>query len=106
MVAPGGFLFNISLKNRVAFQAIVHGRVQGVCYRAFVYQKAVELAINGFARNLSSGNAVEVQAEGEKESLEKLIEYLKAGPQGAWVKDVTVSWSTNSTQFEFFEIRD
>ena len=67
-----------------SLQAIVYGRVQGVFFRAFVSRRAMELDLSGYVRNISGG-AVEVQAEGERKQLEKLIDYLKVGPPGARV---------------------
>lgn len=49
--------------------AIVHGRVQGVYFRAFVKDHAKELGLKGYVRNLSGGRAIEVWAEGEKTKL-------------------------------------
>jgi len=52
---------------------IVSGRVQGVFFRANVRNKANELGLKGYAKNLPDGN-VEVVAEGDEEKLEELIE--------------------------------
>jgi len=46
--------------NAMALRALVHGRVQGVGFRAFVIYKARALRLSGFARNLSDGRTVEV----------------------------------------------
>ncbi|MCR4393502.1 MAG: acylphosphatase [Dehalococcoidales bacterium] len=85
--------------------AIIHGRVQGVFFRAFVAQKARELNINGFVRNLPSGVDVEVVAEGEKKQLEKLIEFIKVGPPGARVEKVDIKWMDNPGKLSGFEIK-
>ena len=86
-------------------QAIVNGRVQGVFFRDFVSRRATELGLTGYVRNLSSGRAVEVQAEGEKEQLEKLLGYLKAGPPSAKVKQVVTDWSEYTGNYSRFSIR-
>jgi len=85
--------------------ARVYGRVQGVFFRYFVRDVAKTLGLKGYARNLPSGDAVEVQAEGEKQRLEKLVEQLKVGPPGAWVRKVETNWSDYSGQFNNFHIR-
>jgi acylphosphatase len=41
-------------------RAVILGRVQGVNFRAFTRQKALELGLKGFTCNLPSGHAVEV----------------------------------------------
>lgn len=85
--------------------AKVYGRVQGVFFRYFVRDTARKLGLNGYVRNLPSGDAVEVQAEGDKQRLEKLAHQLKIGPPGAWVKKVDISWSDYSGQFSDFGIK-
>jgi len=87
------------------FSAIVYGRVQGVYFRYFVRNIARRLSLKGYVRNLASGNAVEVQAEGEKPQLDRLLEQLKTGPPGASVTRVEVDWSDYSGQFDNFSIR-
>ena len=85
--------------------ATVYGRVQGVYFRYFVRNVARELTLKGYVRNLAGGDAVEVQAEGEKPQLDRLLEQLKLGPPGAWVRRVEIDWSYYSGQFDNFSIR-
>ena len=85
--------------------ATVYGRVQGVYFRYFVRNVARRLGLKGYVRNLASGDAVEVQAEGEKPQLDKLLEQLQVGPPGAWIKRVEVDWSDYSGQFDDFSAR-
>jgi len=84
--------------------AKVYGRVQGVFFRSFVRRLAIGLGLKGYVCNLPSGNAIEVQAEGDKEQLEKLIEQLRIGPTGARVKKVEINWSDHSGKFKNFEV--
>jgi len=86
-------------------QAIVYGYVQGVYFRAFVSECAAELGLTGYVRNLPTGDAVEVQAEGEREQLEKLIGYLKVGPPTAEVGKVVTNWSEYTGSYSGFRIR-
>lgn len=88
-----------------AVRAIVYGRVQGVYFRAFTLRRASELGLTGYVRNISGGRAVEVQAEGEKTKLERLIEHLKMGPPGARVERVEANWSEHSGAYVDFTIR-
>jgi len=85
--------------------ARVYGHVQGVFFRYFVQRTAKNLELKGYVRNLASGDAVEVQAEGDKQQLDKLVEQLKIGPPGAWVKRVETNWSDYSGRFTNFSIR-
>ncbi|MFC1639582.1 acylphosphatase [Gemmatimonadota bacterium] len=71
----------------LAVRWFVSGRVQGVGFRWFVFHRAGELGIGGWARNLPDGR-VEVYGEGSREDLESLDWYLKAGPKFALVENV------------------
>ena len=88
----------------VTLKAVVYGRVQGVFFRAFVSQKANELGLKGYVRNMQGGS-VEVLAEGEKDKLEKLVGYLKAGPSHARVEKVVSDWTEITGNHTVFEIR-
>jgi acylphosphatase len=87
------------------FSATVYGRVQGVFFRYFVQNVARGLGLKGYVRNLANGDAVEVQAEGEKQQLNKLLGQLKVGPPGAQVEKVEVKWAGYSGQFDDFSVR-
>jgi acylphosphatase len=87
-----------------SLQAIVYGYVQGVFFRAFVSMQARELGLTGYVRNLPEGT-VEVNAEGERNKLEKLIGHLKVGPPGARVEKVVTNWSKHTGSYFDFNIR-
>ena len=86
-----------------SFTATVHGRVQGVFFRAFVNRQARELGLTGYTRNLPDGT-VEVRAEGERHRLEKLEDYLRVGPRGANVKDLTITWAEYTGDYTDFNV--
>ncbi len=86
-------------------RVVVYGHVQGVFFRAFASRQAEELSLTGCVRNLPSGEAVEVQAEGERKQLEKLIDYLKLGPPKARVEKVVTKWSKYTGSYSGFSIR-
>ena len=85
--------------------AVVYGHVQGVFFRAFVSEQARELGLTGYVRNLGDREAVEVQAEGERRQLEKLVDYLKIGPPAARVEKVVTDWSEYTGSYSGFRIR-
>ena len=59
--------------------AHVHGKVQGVGFRWWTRSRALELGLAGYARNLADGR-VEVVAEGDDASVDKLLELLREEP--------------------------
>ena len=93
------------MTDSASVQAIVYGNVQGVFFRAFVSRGATELGLTGYVRNLPSGEAVEVHAEGERKKLEELISYLKVGPPAAKVEKVVTNWSEYTGNYPRFSIR-
>ena len=93
------------MTNLTSLHVIVHGRVQGVYFRAFTSRRAAELGLTGWARNLPGGRAVEVQAEGERNRLEKLIDHLTVGPPGAKVEKVETGWSEYTGSYAGFSVR-
>ena len=86
-------------------QVTVYGYVQGVFFRAFVSRRATELGLTGYVRNLPDGEAVEVQAEGERTQIERLISYLKVGPPAAKVEKVVTNWSEYTGSYSHFSVR-
>jgi len=88
----------------VSVRVAVYGLVQGVFFRTFVEEYAQQLGLKGYVRNLPSGD-VEVVAEGERESVEKLVEYLKMGPPAARVGRVETIWSEYTGNFSDFRVR-
>ncbi|ADL12867.1 acylphosphatase [Acetohalobium arabaticum] len=87
-----------------AIKAVVKGRVQGVGYRAFTHQKATKLGLRGYVRS-SDGNEVEVIAEGEKESLEELVDLLETGPTRAEINEVKWEWIDATDDYIRFAIK-
>ncbi|HEY33613.1 MAG TPA: acylphosphatase [Dehalococcoidia bacterium] len=87
-----------------AVHAIVHGRVQGVYFRAFAARRASGLGLTGYARNLADGT-VEVRAEGEREQLKRLISHLESGPPAARVERVVTEWSEYTGEYEGFSVK-
>ena len=91
------------MAGEAALKATVHGRVQGVFFRAFVAGHAERLHLAGYVRNLPGG-AVEVWAEGEREALEKLLDCLREGPPAARVERVAAEWAEAAGGYRGFSI--
>ncbi|KKQ74006.1 MAG: Acylphosphatase [Candidatus Woesebacteria bacterium GW2011_GWB1_38_5b] len=71
----------------------ISGFVQGIGYRQFVKNKALELNLKGWVKNLPD-TRVEAVFVGEEKNLEKMIEYLKKGPFLSVVKDIKLDWNS------------
>ena len=81
----------------------IGGNVQGVFFRARTRALAESLALSGWVRNLYDGR-VEAVFEGERESVEKAIEFCKRGPPGAYVDELVVRREDWRGEFEDFRI--
>jgi acylphosphatase len=86
-----------------AVHLVIRGRVQGVGFRSFALREAQRLGVSGRVRNLADG-AVEVEAEGERASLEQLVQALRSGPRSARVASVDELWSEGVARHRGFEI--
>lgn len=68
---------------------VVHGRVQGVFFRASCRDEANARGVTGSADNLDDG-AVEVVLEGEQGAVEEMVAWARTGPEHAEVTGVDV----------------
>lgn len=82
---------------------MISGRVQGVFFRAFARESALQLGLRGFVRNVPSGE-VETVVEGDEEKISKLIDALKKGPPASRVEDVKIKWQDYKDEFDDFRI--
>jgi acylphosphatase len=78
--------------------------VQGVYFRVFTRKKALQLGVNGYARNLADGQ-VEIVAVAKPVILDKFIVWCHKGPIMARVDQVLVATLETDETFTSFEIR-
>jgi len=89
---------------RVRAHVFVSGRVQGVFFRSETSYEAKRRNVVGWVRNTSDGR-VEAIFEGEKEDVEKIIDFCRRGPPGARVTKVDIQWENYTEEFRDFKIR-
>jgi acylphosphatase len=83
---------------------LVTGNVQGVFFRSGTRSEARLRKVTGWVRNLPDGR-VEAVFEGEKDSVEAMVEFCRKGPSGSGVDGIEVSWEKPSHKHREFEIR-
>jgi acylphosphatase len=83
---------------------VVHGRVQAVGFRAFVYRRARSLGLRGWVRNRPDGT-VECVAEGPRSELDQLLTELQEGPSAARVKRVESGFEPARGDLRAFDVR-
>ncbi len=86
-------------------QAVIHGHVHGVNFRASTLTEARRLGLVGRVCNVADGT-VGVTAEGPRAALETLLKFLHHGPPMAHVTAVDVRWSAPTGAFDRFTIAD
>lgn len=86
-----------------AFTAVIHGRVQGVGFRYFVFETARSLGLGGAVANRPDGT-VHVVAEGAPDALVKLRAHLERGPALARVERVELVECPPTGRYEGFSI--
>ncbi|WP_069186086.1 acylphosphatase [Candidatus Terasakiella magnetica] len=68
----------------------IKGKVQGVWYRAWTRETALELNLNGWVRNRSD-RSVEALVSGEQDLVAQLIEKCWSGPKAARVDNIIIT---------------
>ncbi len=82
----------------------VHGRVQGVFFRASTRSVAQRLGLVGWVRNEADGSVL-IEAAGASEALQDLVDWCRHGPEGARVTAIDIDWHTARETGPGFSIR-
>lgn len=77
-------------KHPTARHLLIHGKVQGVYYRASAEQEAQRLHLSGWVRNRFSGE-VEAVVFGPEDKVEAFIDWARQGPPAAEVTRIEIS---------------
>ncbi len=85
-------------------RVVVSGIVQGVFFRASTRDAAVRAGVHGFVRNLPDGR-VEAVLQGDREAVERVIDFMRKGPPGAFVEEASVDWRAPAENWNGFSIR-
>ncbi len=87
-----------------AVEVRVHGRVQGVYYRATARAEGERLGLAGWVRNLPDGS-VQLRAQGDPRAVDALLAWCRVGPPGARVTDLEVDDVAPDPSLSGFTIR-
>lgn len=91
-------------KEAKRLHAVVHGRVQGVGFRAYTATSAARLELTGWVRNRYNGT-VETVAEGPQPALDVFLRDLQRGPGPSNVTHVDADWQPATGEFNAFRVR-
>ena len=78
----------------------IHGRVQGVFFRAETRDRARSLGLGGWVRNAHDGT-VEAAFEGPFERVQSMLDWCRRGPSLAQVEDVSVESEQPAGEVDF-----
>jgi len=89
----------------IRVELTIHGKVQGVFFRAHALRKAAELGdINGWVANESDGT-VRIVAEGPENNMNLFVDFCSSGPSTCEVEKVEVERLEYTGEFDGFGIR-
>lgn len=91
-------------KTRQQLHAVIRGRVQGVFFRAWTQETAVQLGLTGWVKNLPEGG-VEVLAQGEQATLKNFLLKCSKGPPAAHVEEIAHEYEPIENVLANFDIR-
>jgi acylphosphatase len=90
------------VSDNIIRHVVVHGRVQGVGYRAFVEDEARQRGLRGWVRNRLDGS-VEAVFVGPCSVVEAMIEICRRGPMSARVNALDQREGTETDLLESVE---
>jgi len=99
--AVGVFSGEVTVAERLEIR--VTGIVQGVAFRWYTRERAGELGLVGWVRNLPDGS-VQLLAEGPREDLERLLLWCGQGPPSARIRKLAPRWTAATGEFDDFRI--
>jgi acylphosphatase len=82
----------------------ISGVVQGVFFRHHTKERALELGVTGWVRNLPDGR-IEAVFEGEDNSVDRIIAFCKEGPPSAHVTKVELKGESWTGEFKDFVVK-
>lgn len=80
----------------------VHGKVQGVFFRANTEEKAKKLGLKGFVKNESNPNQVTIHAQGRR--IQELLNFIKTSPGSSKVEKTEIE-EIDEDKYPDFQIK-
>ncbi len=90
--------------DRERAHVFVTGQVQGVFFRDSTRERAEQVSLAGWVKNLPDGR-VEAVFEGSPERVREMIQWCEQGPPHAAVVEVESEFEASKGDLERFEVR-
>lgn len=94
----------MTTEDRERAHVYISGDIQGVFFRDSTRQKANELDLNGWVKNMPDGR-VEALFEGTSNAVREMLDWCKEGPTQATVEDVDAEYEQPDEDLSGFEVR-
>ena len=91
------------MEDKKRAHVIISGRVQGVFFRMETHKAAQLYGVSGWVKNKADGT-VEALFEGDKTSVDLILEWCRKGSPPAKVEKTEVNWEDYTAEFEEFNI--
>ena len=88
---------------KVRARVIIEGRVQGVFFRSHTEDMALSLGLKGWVKNRRDGR-VEAVFEGDKDGVDRILQWCHRGPSEARVTKVHLTWENYVGDLQDFSI--
>lgn len=82
----------------------VFGKVQNVSFRKNIFQEAIQLNLNGWIRNTSDLNIVEIFLQGNKKSIDSMLKFIKGCPGKSIIVDIKTTQIKERRRYNGFKI--
>jgi acylphosphatase len=83
---------------------LIEGRFQGMNFRFKSQQKAKDLNLVGFIRNLSDGR-IEIDAQGDQENVDALLNWCQEEPHGSHITSLLYRYDEPVRSYNDFIVR-
>ena len=90
--------------DRERAHVFVAGQVQGVFFRDSTRERAEQLGLTGWVKNLPDGR-VEALFEGPSERVREMVRWCEQGPSHAEVENVETEFEASEGDLTSFEVR-
>ena len=91
-------------ETQIRAHLLIRGIVQGVFFRAYVRQAAIDSNLTGWVSNLFDGR-VEAVFEGNKKDVEITVAKCFKGPSASHVEGIDIKWEKYIGEFSCFSVR-
>jgi len=88
----------------VQVRILIEGKLQGMNFRYKTQDRAKELELVGFVRNLSDGR-IEIEVQGEQSKIDQLLDWCQEEPHSSQIKSILYRYDEPNKGYTDFIVR-